>query len=135
MEELQTDKIPLLEQEVRENSAQVETLKSSLQQACDQWWHGFVYSYRLVLFSCLSRRRQRRLLLTPTLTKSAGSSPRPPGWHSYEPISVSWTRRLAPRTVGWTVLDPPVVVPLSTGNCRRNRWKCMLLFWSCKCSH
>ena len=45
MEELQADEIPLLEERVRENSAQVETLKSGLQQACHQWWHGILNPY------------------------------------------------------------------------------------------
>lgn len=134
MEELQTGEIPMLEDKVRENSAQVEMLKSSLQQACDQWWHVFLCLYQLVMFTYSCRRRQRRLLLRLTLTKSASSSPRLDGWHSYELTSMSWTKRLAPRTVGWTTLGPLVVVPLSTGSCRRSRWKCMLLCQSCKCS-
>ena len=41
MEELEAEEIPLLEGKVRENSAQVETLKSGLQQAGHPWRHGF----------------------------------------------------------------------------------------------
>ena len=89
MEELQADEIPQLEERVRENSAQVETLKSGLQQASHQWWYDIFNPYQLVAFAFLCRQRQRRVLSKLTSTKSANSSLRLGGWRSYELISAT----------------------------------------------